>query len=87
MRIAMANVSFTPEQIENFKHLAAQHGSVLIYHEAGTRLTNTQLEEFDALMGYFPPKLLPGLPRLRWMQVPSAGVNHLSGFFDRIRSS
>ena len=82
MRIAMANVSFTREQIEDFKRLAAQHGSELVTHEDGTRLTDSQLKDFDALMGHFPPKLLPGLPRLRWMQVPSAGVNHLSGFFD-----
>jgi len=82
MKIAMANVSFSPEQVEALQHLAARHGSELVYFEAGTRLTNTQLEEFDALMGYYPPRLLPGLPRLRWMQVPSAGVDYLHGAFD-----
>ena len=86
MRIAMANVSFTPEQIEAFKRLAVQYGSELIYFEAGTRLTNRQLEEFDALMGYFPPELLPGLPRLRWLQVPSAGVDYLLSAFDPERT-
>ena len=82
MRIAMANVSFSPEQIEAFQRLAAQYGSELKYFEAGTRLTTEQLEEFDALMGYFPPELLRSLSHLRWMQVPSAGVDHLLGAFD-----
>jgi phosphoglycerate dehydrogenase-like enzyme len=82
MKIAMANVFFTPEHIEALQRLAAKYGSELTYFEAGTRLTSQQLEEFDALMGYFPPKLLPGLTRLRWMQVPSAGVDHLQGAFD-----
>lgn len=82
MRIAMANVSFSLEQMMAFQRLAAQYGSELVYYEAGTRLTKTQLEGFDALMGHFPPGLLKGLPRLRWMQVPSAGVDHLHGAFD-----
>ncbi len=86
MRIAMANVSFTPEQIEAFKRLAAQYGSELVSYEAGTRLTKEQLEEYDALLGYYPPELLPCLPRLRWMQVPSAGVDHLKGAFDPART-
>lgn len=86
MRISMANVSFTPEQIEAFKRLAVQYGSELVSFEAGTRLTKGQLEEFDALLGYYPPELLPDLPRLRWMQVPSAGVDHLKGAFDPVRT-
>jgi phosphoglycerate dehydrogenase-like enzyme len=82
----MANVAFTPEQIEAFRRLAARYGSELTHYEAGTRLTREQLEEFDALMGYFPPELLKGLPRLRWMQIPSAGADHLPGAFDPERT-
>ena len=87
MKIAMANVSFTPEQIGALKRLAQQYNSELVSYEAGTRLTAEQLDAYDALMGYFPPELLGGLPRLRWMQVPSAGVDHLlRGAFDPDRT-
>ena len=82
MKIAMANVFFSPEQIEEFKRLAAEHGARLVYYEHGTILTREDLSEFDVLMGYFPAEILPGPERLRWMQVPSAGVDHLKGAFD-----
>ena len=77
MKIAMANVFFSPEQIGEFKHLAAEHGAGLVYFERGAELMREDLLEFDALMGYFPPEILPGPERLRWMQVPSAGVERL----------
>jgi len=86
MKIAMANVFFSPEQIEEFKRLAAEHGAGLVYFEHGTELMREDLLEFDALMGYFPPEILPGPERLRWMQVPSAGVERLKGAFDPKRT-
>jgi phosphoglycerate dehydrogenase-like enzyme len=76
MKIALANVSFGPEHIAALKRLAEQRGCELIYFAPGEPLLRAALEEFDALMGYYPPELLPGLPRLRWMQAPSAGVDH-----------
>ncbi len=82
MKIALAHVSFETESIEALKLLAAQYGGELIYFASGEQLTREALQEFEVLMGYYPPELLPGLPRLRWMQVPSAGVEHLRGAFD-----
>ena len=38
MKIAMANVFFSPEQIGEFKHLAAEHGAGLVYFERGAEL-------------------------------------------------
>jgi phosphoglycerate dehydrogenase-like enzyme len=82
MRIALANVPFDAEQIRSLALIAADGGAELVYFQDGTVLSPEALAGFDALMGYFPPKVVAALPGVRWMQTPSAGVDHLRGAFD-----
>lgn len=87
MKLALANVPFTPEHTDALTRLAAQHGSVLTYFAPGSSLTPSELAEYDALLGSFPPKTVKALPRLRWVQTPSAGVDHLRGAVEAGRTT
>ena len=77
MKIALANVPFSAEQIQTLKSLAAAHAAELFFFDPDTEMTRESISEFDALLGYFPPELVKDQPRLIWAQTPSAGVDHL----------
>ncbi len=77
MKIALANVPFTSEQVLSLKSLAAANAAELQYFEPDAKMTREALSDYDALLGYFQPELVKGQPRLKWAQSPSAGVDHL----------
>jgi len=87
MKFALANVPFTAEHIDALTRLAARYGSELTYFPPGSALTPSTLADCDALLGSFPPKTVKALPRLRWVQTPSAGVDHLRGAIDAGRTT
>ena len=87
MKLALASVPFTTEHIDALTRLAALHGSELTYYASGSSIPPSALEDYDALLGYFPPDSVKVLPRLRWVQTPSAGVDHLRGAIDPGRTT
>ena len=87
MKLALAGVPFTSEHIDALTRLAARHGSELTCFASGSSLTPSALEDYDALLGFFPPNTVKALPRLRWVQTPSAGVDHLRGVIDPGRTT
>ncbi len=86
MKIALANVFFGTEQIEALTRLAADHDAHLTYFGSDESLAQAVLEEFDVLLGHYPADRIKNLKRLKWLQVPSAGVDHLKGVIDPERT-
>lgn len=74
MRIALRNLPFTQEQIEHLTGMIHAVGGEAFSLPADSVPDETLLASCDALIGYFPPEMLGGLSRLRWLQVPCAGV-------------
>ena len=74
MRIALRNLPFTQKQIEHLTGMIHAVGGEVFSLPADSVPDETLLASCDALIGYFPPEMLGGLSRLRWLQVPCAGV-------------
>ena len=79
MKIAFRHVPFTPEQISTLKQLAASAGYETVWCPDHERPELSAIQDCEVLMGYFPPDMLRSLPRLKWIQTPSAGVEKLCG--------
>lgn len=74
MKIAFRHVPFDPAQRQCLDRLAAGAGYETLWCE-GTALPDAEaLKDCEVLMGYFPPDLLAGMPALKWLQTPAAGV-------------
>ena len=78
MRIAFRNTPFDAAQRAGLDELAHAHGCETHWCGEGVP-TAEELSGCEVLMGYFPPGLLRELPNLRWLQVPSAGVERYCG--------
>ena len=73
MKIAFRHVPFSDEQRSRLDAIARGAGYETVWFGAEAP-TVDDLAECEVLMGYFPVDLLTQLPKLRWMQVPAAGV-------------
>ena len=79
VKIAFRHVPFTPEQIYVLKRIASEAGHETIWCPDRVLPELSAIEDCEVLMGYFPPDMLKSLPRLKWIQTPSAGVEKLCG--------
>ena len=74
MRIALRHLPFTPEQPEHLTGMIPAAGGEALCMPSDSAPDPALLASCDALIGYYPPEMLGGLSRLRWLQVPCAGV-------------
>ena len=74
MRIALRHLPFTPEQTEHLTGMIHAAGGEALCLPSDSAPDPALLASCDALIGYYPPEMLGGLSRLRWLQVPCAGV-------------
>ena len=74
MRIALRHLPFTPAQTEHLTGMIHAAGGEALCLPSDGAPDPALLDSCDALIGYFPPEMLGGLSRLRWLQVPCAGV-------------
>ena len=74
MQIAFHQVPFSPEQREKLTAMVEAAGRVARWYDRGVP-SPEQLADCEALLGLFPPALLPQLPRLKWVQLPYAGAD------------
>lgn len=82
MKIAFRHVPFTPAQRAELDALCAGYGCQTLWCAPDQAPDAALLADCDALMGYYPTELLAKLPRLRWLQVPCAGVErYCAGVF------
>jgi phosphoglycerate dehydrogenase-like enzyme len=65
---------FTPEQLETFRHLAAQHGHT-VTHAADEAAALAAAPGTEVILGYFLPSVCAAAPHLRWIQSFSAGMD------------
>ena len=74
MKIALHRLPFTPAQTAELRAIATDAGHEARWFPDDAPSTFGALADCEALMGYFPPELLARLPKLRWVQLPSAGA-------------
>ena len=74
MRIALRHLPFTPEQTEHLTGMIRAAGGEAHCLPSDVVPDPALLDACDALIGYYPPEMLGKLSRLRWLQVPCAGV-------------
>ncbi len=79
MKIAIRGVPFSAEQLGALRSLAARHGWEVAECPTGANTPVASFADCRVLMGVFPPVLLKEVPDLRWLQVPSAGVERYCG--------
>lgn len=79
MKIAFRGTPFTAEQKEILNALCVSGGYEYKWYEKDEEVLFKDLQDAEALMGYFPIPLLKKLSNLKWQQVPSAGVDSLCG--------
>ena len=78
MKIAFGEVPFSNTQIEALERIAQAAGHETCRFGQAAHVTPEALEGYDAVLGFFSAESLKGLKSLRWVQVPSAGVDHLT---------
>lgn len=74
MRIALRHLPFTSAQTDELIGMIHASGAEALCLPPDEAPDPALLSTCEALIGYYPVELLGHLPRLRWLQVPCAGV-------------
>ena len=77
--IAFRNTPFNDEQKKELTALCTSGGYQVKWYEKNEEVQIKDIQNAKALMGYFPAECLKELASLKWLQVPSAGVDRLCG--------
>ena len=75
MRI-LIQFPFSPEQIGEFRSLAASLGDHEVVHAENEEQARELAPEAEVILGHFPESVAEVAPRLRWIQSYSAGMNN-----------
>lgn len=78
MKIAFRYVPFYPEQKKKLTDIIESAGHEAIWLPDDMPSAE-DVQDCEVLMGYFPVNIFKDLPKLKWLQVPSAGVDRFCG--------
>lgn len=77
--IAFRNTPFSDIQKQALTDICTSRGYQVKWYQNGEEVRTEDIKNAKALMGYFPSECLKELKELKWLQVPSAGVDRLCG--------
>lgn len=72
----LVHFNFTPEQVEQLRQLAADHGGHDLVHVTEEADAIAAAGDAEVIMGHFRPAVCAQAPALRWVQSFSAGMDN-----------
>ncbi len=74
----LVHFQFTPDEVEELRHVAAACGDHQVLYTADEAEAVTLASDVEVLMGQFKPAVCAAAPHLRWIQSFSAGMDNFS---------